>query len=73
MQASATGGIAVVDELDLAVQSLVLPEIARWFRDPARNKQNAQLWTIPGQTIALLIVWRTSVRIMWHSAHQTAI
>jgi hypothetical protein len=44
VQALATGGIAVVDELDLAVHPLVLPEIVRWFHDPARNKQSAQLW-----------------------------
>ncbi len=44
VQALTTGGIAVVDELDLAVHPLVLPEIIRWFHDPGRNKQNAQLW-----------------------------
>jgi uncharacterized protein len=44
VQALTTGGIAVVDELDLAVHPLVLPEIVRWFHDPYRNKLNAQLW-----------------------------
>lgn len=43
-QALNTGGVAVVDELDLAVHPLVLPEIIRWFHDPHRNKLNAQLW-----------------------------
>jgi hypothetical protein len=38
------GGVAVIDELDLAIHPLVLPEIIRWFHDPARNPYNAQLW-----------------------------
>jgi AAA15 family ATPase/GTPase len=38
------GGVAVIDELDLAIHPLVLPEILRWFYDPTRNQQNAQLW-----------------------------
>lgn len=43
-QALETGGIAVVDELDLAIHPLVLPELLRWFHDPERNPRNAQLW-----------------------------
>lgn len=43
-QALSTGGIAVIDELDLAIHPLVLPELLRWFHDPARNPHNAQLW-----------------------------
>ncbi len=39
-----TGGIAVLDELDSAIHPLVLPEILRWFYDPVRNRQDAQLW-----------------------------
>ncbi len=39
-----TGGVAVIDELDLAIHPLVLPEIIRWFHDPQRNPRNAQLW-----------------------------
>ncbi len=39
-----TGGIAVVDELDLSIHPLVLPEIIRWFHDTERNPHNAQLW-----------------------------
>lgn len=39
-----TGGIAVLDELDAAIHPLVLPEILRWFHDPERNPDNAQLW-----------------------------
>jgi uncharacterized protein len=38
------GGIAIVDELDIAIHPLVLPEIVRWFYDDERNKHNAQLW-----------------------------
>jgi putative AbiEii toxin of type IV toxin-antitoxin system len=38
------GGIAVVDELDLSIHPIVLPEIIRWFHDPDRNPRNAQLW-----------------------------
>lgn len=44
LQALETGGIAVVDELDTAIHPMVLPEIIRWFHDPERNPDNAQLW-----------------------------
>jgi AAA domain, putative AbiEii toxin, Type IV TA system len=44
IQALDSGGIAIVDELDLALHPFVLPEILRWFRDPQRNPSNAQLW-----------------------------
>ena len=43
-QALVTGGIAVVDELDVAIHPAVLPEILRWFSDPIRNPYGAQLW-----------------------------
>lgn len=43
-RALAIGGIAVVDELDVAIHPGVLPEILRWFSDPARNPYGAQLW-----------------------------
>ncbi|MDX8510537.1 AAA family ATPase [Mesorhizobium captivum] len=39
------GGIAIVDELDLSIHPLILPEIIRWFYDPERNPHRAQLWT----------------------------
>ncbi len=38
------GGIALIDELDLSIHSLILPEIIRWFHDPDRNPHDAQLW-----------------------------
>ena len=38
------GGVAVIDELDLSIHPLILPEIVRWFYDPQRNHANAQLW-----------------------------
>jgi uncharacterized protein len=44
IQTLKVGGVAVIDELDLAIHPLVLPEILRWFYDPVRNQQNAQLW-----------------------------
>jgi predicted ATPase len=43
-RALAIGGIAVVDELDVAIHPSVLPEIVRWFADPERNPWGAQLW-----------------------------
>lgn len=43
-QTLALGGIAVVDELDVAIHPAVLPEIVRWFADPSRNPHGAQLW-----------------------------
>ena len=39
-----SGGVAIVDELDLAIHPLVLPEIVRWYYDDERNKHSAQLW-----------------------------
>lgn len=44
MQTLANGGVAVMDELDMAIHPIVLPEILRWFYDPVRNPNNAQLW-----------------------------
>lgn len=38
------GGIAVIDELDVAIHPTVLPEVLRWFSDPDRNPHGAQLW-----------------------------
>jgi hypothetical protein len=44
VQALNVGGVAIIDELDLAIHPAVLPEILRWFYDPKRNPLNAQLW-----------------------------
>ena len=38
------GGVAVLDELDISIHPLVLPEIIRWFYDRNRNPSDAQLW-----------------------------
>lgn len=38
------GGVAVIDELDISIHPLVLPEIVRWYYDPKRNARDAQLW-----------------------------
>ncbi len=39
------GGIAIIDEFDLMIHPLVLPEILRWFYDEeSRNKEHAQIW-----------------------------
>jgi energy-coupling factor transporter ATP-binding protein EcfA2 len=38
------GGIAVLDELDLALHPLLLPEIVSRFYDPEQNPHDAQLW-----------------------------
>ena len=38
------GSIAIIDELDAAIHSMILPEIIGWFHDPVRNPNNAQLW-----------------------------
>jgi len=38
------GGIAIVDELDISIHPLVLPEIVRWYYDSKRNPFDAQLW-----------------------------
>lgn len=40
----AGGGIAIIDELDISIHPLVLPEIVRWYYDPERNGRNGQLW-----------------------------
>ena len=38
------GGVAIIDELDMAMHPVIMGEILRWFRDPGRNPRNAQLW-----------------------------
>lgn len=38
------GGVAIVDEIDISIHPLVLPEIIRWFYDSERNPHKAQLW-----------------------------
>lgn len=38
-----TGSLAVIDEIDRDIHPMLLPEIINWFRDPERNKSNAQL------------------------------
>jgi hypothetical protein len=38
------GGVAVIDEIDVSIHPLVLPEIIRWFHDERRNPKRAQLW-----------------------------
>ena len=43
-QALSSGGVAIIDELDMATHPLIMGEILRWFRDPQRNPHNAQLW-----------------------------
>jgi AAA15 family ATPase/GTPase len=43
-RALTNAGIAIIDELDQAIHPLVLPEVIRWFHDPERNPNNAQLW-----------------------------
>lgn len=47
------GGIALIDELDLSIHPLVIPEILRWYYDPERNPYDAQLW-ITSQGASLL-------------------
>lgn len=43
-QALSIGGVAVIDEFDQSIHPSILPEIIRWFHDPARNPHDAQLW-----------------------------
>lgn len=52
-QTLAVGGIAIIDELDVAIHPVVLPEIIRWFADPTRNPHGAQLW-ISCHSVSLL-------------------
>lgn len=42
--ALAQGGIAVLDELDISIHPLILPEIVRWFYSKERNPNDAQLF-----------------------------
>ena len=48
-----TGSIALIDELDAAIHSMILPEIIGWYHDPFRNSYNAQLW-MSCQNVSLL-------------------
>jgi uncharacterized protein len=38
------GGVAVLDELDISIHPLILPEIIRWFYSKSRNPNDAQLF-----------------------------
>lgn len=38
------GGVAVIDEFDISLHPMLLPEIVRWFEDPNKNPHGAQLW-----------------------------
>ncbi|MGJ4999345.1 AAA family ATPase [Bradyrhizobium sp. HKCCYLS3077] len=38
------GGIVLIDEIDVSIHPLVLPEIIRWFADRQKNPHGAQLW-----------------------------
>ena len=38
------GGIAIIDELDISIHPLILPEILRWYYDPRRNAYDGQVW-----------------------------
>ncbi len=42
--ALSSGSVVVIDELDAAIHSMILPEIFSWFYDPVRNPYGAQLW-----------------------------
>ncbi len=37
------GGVAVIDEMDADIHTLLVPELFRWFYDPERNPKGAQL------------------------------
>lgn len=39
-----SGGIALIDELDVSIHPLILPEILRWFYDSKRNPFDGQIW-----------------------------
>ena len=39
-----SGGVAVIDEFDISLHPMVLPEIVRWFEDSEKNPHGAQLW-----------------------------
>ena len=44
LDALSSGSMVVIDEIDAAIHSMILPEIYSWFYDPVRNPYNAQLW-----------------------------
>ncbi len=44
-EALASGGIAIIDELDAAIHLTLLTEVIGWFQDPSRNPHDAQIWT----------------------------
>jgi hypothetical protein len=39
-----SGGIGLIDQLDVSIHPLILPEIIRWFYDADRNRFDGQLW-----------------------------
>ena len=38
------GGVAIIDEFDISLHPMMLPEIVGWFEDPEKNPHKAQLW-----------------------------
>ena len=38
------GGGAIIDELDITIHAAIIPDLMRWFYNPARNPHDAQLW-----------------------------
>jgi AAA15 family ATPase/GTPase len=39
-----SGGVVLIDEIDISIHPLVLPEIIRWFYDSKKYPRAAQLW-----------------------------
>ncbi len=47
------GGVAVIDDLDVAMHPMVVSEIVNWFLDTSRNRHDAQLW-MSGYAVSIL-------------------
>lgn len=58
------GGLLAIDEMDVAIHPLILPEMVRWFYDSRRrNRHNAQLWLTCHSASLLDELWKEEIAI----------
>ena len=68
------GGTAIIDDLDLAIHPLLLPEVLRWFSDEEHNPLGAQLWMTCHAASLLSDLTKEEVLLCEKNSHgQTAV
>lgn len=64
-----TGAVAIIDELDAAIHSMLLPEIIGWYHNPMRNPHDAQLW-MSCQNVSLLEILSKDEIVLCEKDHR---